>query len=88
MGGFGKIRDAFAQPVRHVCTTYHVQHGVHSSGWQRPKIDAVVWLPVLLSRDGTAKIADVGLARILTRADTQVSAEGTFEWAAPEVGSA
>ncbi|KAK9842862.1 hypothetical protein WJX74_003558 [Apatococcus lobatus] len=40
---------------------------------------------ILLSRDGTAKIADVGLARILTRADTQVSAEGTFEWAAPEI---
>ncbi len=40
---------------------------------------------VLLSRDGTAKIADVGLARILTKANTKVSAEGTFEWAAPEV---
>ncbi|KAK9847293.1 hypothetical protein WJX84_006036 [Apatococcus fuscideae] len=40
---------------------------------------------VLLSRDGVAKIADVGLARILTRGDTNVSAEGTFEWAAPEI---
>ncbi len=40
---------------------------------------------VLLARDGTAKVADVGLARILTRNDTLVSGEGTFEWSPPEV---
>ena len=40
---------------------------------------------MLLSRDGTAKIADVGLARILTQKDTAVSGGGAFEWAPPEV---
>lgn len=40
----------------------------------------------LLSRDGVAKIGDVGLARVLTREGARVSQEGTFEWAAPEVG--
>ena len=40
---------------------------------------------VLLSRDGVAKVADVGLARLLTREGAQVSVQGTFEWAAPEV---
>ncbi|KAK9836929.1 hypothetical protein WJX81_000389 [Elliptochloris bilobata] len=40
---------------------------------------------ILLARDGTAKIADVGLAKILTRDNTCVSTEGTFDWAAPEV---
>jgi serine/threonine protein kinase len=40
---------------------------------------------ILLARDGTAKIADVGLAKILTRDNTHVSMEGTFDWAAPEV---
>ncbi len=39
---------------------------------------------ILLARDGTAKIADVGLAKILTRDNTCVSTEGTFDWAAPE----
>lgn len=37
------------------------------------------------TRDWTCKIADVGLAKVLNREDTQVSLEGTFEWAAPEV---
>ena len=40
---------------------------------------------ILLGRDGTAKVADVGLAKILTRDNTHVSTEGTFDWAAPEV---
>ena len=40
---------------------------------------------ILIARDGTAKIADVGLAKILTRDNTCVSTEGTFDWAAPEV---
>eukprot|EP00884_Botryococcus_braunii_P015478 jgi/Botrbrau1/2613/Bobra.145_1s0034.2 len=40
---------------------------------------------ILLARDGGAKIADVGLAKILTRDNTHVSMEGTFDWAAPEV---
>lgn len=40
---------------------------------------------ILLARDGTAKVADVGLAKILTRDNTHVSMEGTFDWAAPEV---
>lgn len=35
---------------------------------------------------GTAKIADVGLAKMLSREHTQVSKETTFDWAAPEVG--
>lgn len=43
---------------------------------------------ILLARDGTAKIADVGLAKILTRDNTCVSTEGTFDWAAPEVRAA
>lgn len=42
---------------------------------------------MLLSRDGVAKVADVGLARLLTREGAQVSVQGTFEWAAPEVGA-
>ena len=42
---------------------------------------------ILLARDGTAKLADVGLAKILTRDNTFVSMEGTFDWAAPEVSS-
>lgn len=36
---------------------------------------------------GTAKVADVGLAKILTREHTMVSSETTFDWAAPEVSS-
>lgn len=40
---------------------------------------------VLLARDFTAKIADVGLAKVLSRADTKVSLEGTFDYAAPEL---
>jgi len=43
---------------------------------------------ILLARDGTAKIADVGLAKILTRDNTCVSTEGTFDWAAPEARAA
>ncbi|KAK9824767.1 hypothetical protein WJX74_006661 [Apatococcus lobatus] len=39
---------------------------------------------VLLSRDGVAKVADVGLARLLNR-EAPVGVQGTFEWAAPEV---
>ncbi|KAK9789195.1 hypothetical protein WJX73_002262 [Symbiochloris irregularis] len=41
---------------------------------------------ILLGRDYTAKIADVGIARVLT--DSQVStvtSTGTFAWAAPEL---
>ena len=41
---------------------------------------------ILLGRDGKAKVADVGLAKILTREHTQVSMDGTFDWSAPEVG--
>lgn len=40
---------------------------------------------ILLSRDGSAKIADVGLAKIMSRELTQVSARGSFDWVAPEV---
>ena len=40
---------------------------------------------ILLTRDGTAKIADVGLAKIMSRELTQVSARGSFDWVAPEV---
>jgi hypothetical protein len=41
---------------------------------------------ILLARDGTAKIADVGLARILNRDYvTSLDMAGTFAWAAPEL---
>ncbi|KAK9865664.1 hypothetical protein WJX84_002223 [Apatococcus fuscideae] len=40
---------------------------------------------VLLSGSGAAKLGDVGLARVLSREGAQVSVQGTFEWAAPEV---
>lgn len=40
----------------------------------------------LLSRDGTAKLCDVGLARILKSSHyTRVGMEATWSWAAPEV---
>lgn len=44
---------------------------------------------VLLTRDGTAKISDVGFANILsnTHLTNNNNAQGfTFAWAAPEVG--
>lgn len=34
---------------------------------------------------GRLHVQDVGLAKILTRDNTHVSMEGTFDWAAPEV---
>ena len=41
---------------------------------------------ILLARDGTAKISDVGLARILHRDYvTSLDSSGTFAWAAPEL---
>jgi serine/threonine protein kinase len=40
---------------------------------------------ILLGRDGTAKLADVGLARFLTRDATVMSREGTFDWSSPEL---
>ena len=40
---------------------------------------------VLLDRAHSAKVSDVGLSKVLSRADTQVSMEGTFDWAAPEL---
>lgn len=43
---------------------------------------------ILLSRDGTAKIADVGLARVLRHGyvcSSSGGVVGTFAWAAPEV---
>eukprot|EP00887_Chlorella_sp_A99_P003887 scaffold11.g3887.t1 len=39
---------------------------------------------ILLSRDGTAKIADVGMAKILAR-DYVTGVVGTLAWAAPEL---
>lgn len=38
---------------------------------------------ILLGRGGIAKIADVGLAKIMRRSQTRASATGTFDWAAP-----
>lgn len=38
---------------------------------------------ILLGRGGVAKIADVGLAKIMSRSQTRASATGTFDWAAP-----
>lgn len=40
---------------------------------------------ILIAKDGSAKIADVGLAKIMSRELTQVSARGSFDWVAPEV---
>ena len=40
---------------------------------------------VLLGRGGVAKVADVGLAKLLSGVDTMASCTGTFDWAAPEV---
>ena len=41
---------------------------------------------ILLARDGTAKVADVGLARVLNRDYvTSLDMAGTFAWAAPEL---
>ena len=41
---------------------------------------------ILLARDGTAKISDVGLARILHQDYvTSLDSTGTFAWAAPEL---
>lgn len=40
---------------------------------------------VLLGRGGIAKIADVGLAKLLSRSATVASGAGTFDWAAPEM---
>lgn len=43
---------------------------------------------ILLARDNTAKIADVGLAKIMHRQFlTSLYNVGTFAWSAPEVGS-
>ena len=36
---------------------------------------------ILLGRGGVAKIADVGLAKIMSRSQTRASATGTFDWA-------
>ena len=38
---------------------------------------------ILLGRGGVAKIADVGLAKIMRTSGTRASAAGTFDWAAP-----
>ncbi|KAK9818283.1 hypothetical protein WJX72_010061 [[Myrmecia] bisecta] len=41
---------------------------------------------ILLAADGTAKIADVGLSRVLTKTHlSTISCVGTFAWAAPEL---
>jgi serine/threonine protein kinase len=41
---------------------------------------------ILLTGDGTAKVADVGLAAMLNKTyATDVNGMGTFSWAAPEL---
>ena len=40
---------------------------------------------ILLGRGGVAKIADVGLAKIMSKSATRASAAGTFDWAAPGI---
>lgn len=40
---------------------------------------------VLLTRDGTAKISDVGFANIISKTHLSFEAGYTFAWAAPEV---
>ena len=40
---------------------------------------------VLLAWDGTAKVADIGLARFTKTVGTYASCLGTYEWASPEL---
>ncbi|KAL4458216.1 hypothetical protein ABPG75_013081 [Micractinium tetrahymenae] len=40
---------------------------------------------VLLARDGTARIGDVGLARLMSRTHLSSARFGTFDWASPEL---
>ena len=40
---------------------------------------------ILLARDNTAKLADVGLAKIMQQEFLSMYCVGTFAWAAPEV---
>ena len=39
---------------------------------------------ILLSKDGLAKLADVGLSRLVKQDATALSMPGTFSWASPE----
>jgi serine/threonine protein kinase len=66
----------------------HIARGLHYMHSRKVMHLDLKSANILLARDGTAKIADVGLAKILTRDNTHVSMEGTFDWAAPEVGFA
>ena len=63
----------------------HIARGLHHMHSRKVMHLDLKSANILLARDGTAKIADVGLAKILTRDNTHVSMEGTFDWAAPEV---
>lgn len=66
----------------------HIARGLHHMHSRKVMHLDLKSANILLARDGTAKVADVGLAKILTRDNTHVSMEGTFDWAAPEVPSA
>ena len=63
----------------------HIARGLHHMHSRKVMHLDLKSANILLARDGTAKVADVGLAKILTRDNTHVSMEGTFDWAAPEV---
>ena len=65
----------------------HIARGLHHMHSRKVMHLDLKSANILLARDGTAKVADVGLAKILTRDNTHVSMEGTFDWAAPEVHS-
>ena len=73
-------------PCRGWQVALHIARGLHHMHSRKVMHLDLKSANILLARDGTAKVADVGLAKILTRDNTHVSMEGTFDWAAPEVG--
>lgn len=83
--------EALAELVDGVCgcrgwqVALHIARGLHHMHSRKVMHLDLKSANILLARDGTAKVADVGLAKILTRDNTHVSMEGTFDWAAPEV---
>lgn len=74
----------YARGKRAACDTARGLHYLHSHKIIHLDIKSS---NVLLARDGTCKIADVGLARTLMTKNylTQAGTMGTFAWSAPEV---
>ena len=82
--GAGQLRQA-GVCCRGWQVALHIARGLHHMHSRKVMHLDLKSANILLARDGTAKVADVGLAKILTRDNTHVSMEGTFDWAAPEV---